>query len=74
MQSEKVIETGTCKHCSANFDITDKDLEFYDNISPIFAGVKYPVPSPTLCGDCRLQRKMPWRNERKLYKRECDFS
>ncbi|NUJ98008.1 hypothetical protein HGA92_04455 [Candidatus Gracilibacteria bacterium] len=33
---EKIVETKTCKHCGANFDITDKDLEFYEKVSPIF--------------------------------------
>jgi hypothetical protein len=34
---EKVIETKVCKHCSVKFAITDKDLEFYNKVSPIFA-------------------------------------
>ncbi len=34
--------------------------------------VKYLIPSPTLCPDCRQQRRLSWRNERKLYKRKCD--
>ncbi|EKE26277.1 MAG: hypothetical protein ACD_4C00348G0007, partial [uncultured bacterium (gcode 4)] len=71
---EKTIETKTCKHCSASFDITDKDLEFYDKISPIFNSKKYNIPTPTLCPDCRQQRRLAWRNERYLYKRKCDFS
>jgi Zn ribbon nucleic-acid-binding protein len=25
-----------------------------------------------LCPDCRQQRRLAWRNERKLYKRKCD--
>jgi hypothetical protein len=40
--TEKIIETKICKICSAKFDITDKDLEFYDKISPVFPS------SPTL--------------------------
>jgi len=36
--------------------------------------VKYLIPSPTLCPDCRYQRRLSWRNERSLYKRKCDFS
>ncbi|EKD30199.1 MAG: hypothetical protein ACD_78C00121G0001, partial [uncultured bacterium (gcode 4)] len=71
---EKVTEAKTCTHCSANFDITDKDLEFYDKISPVFGGVKYPIPSPTFCPDCRQQRRLSFRNERKLYKRKCDLT
>jgi hypothetical protein len=33
---EKIIEHKTCKHCNSNFEITDKDLEFYEKISPVF--------------------------------------
>ena len=29
-------ETKTCKHCSCNFEVTDKDLEFYEKVSPVF--------------------------------------
>ena len=34
---EKVIETKACALCSASFDITDRDMEFYDKVSPVFA-------------------------------------
>jgi hypothetical protein len=30
------------------------------------------IPTPTLCPDCRQQRRLSFRNERKLYKRTCD--
>jgi hypothetical protein len=70
--SEKLVETKTCRHCQIDFPITDKDLEFYEKVSPIFAGKKYQIPTPTLCPDCRAQRRFAFRNERKLYKRKCD--
>ncbi len=70
--TETPVETKACKHCGAPFPITDKDLAFYDKISPVFAGVKYSIPAPTLCPDCRQQRRLSFRNERKLYKRKCD--
>lgn len=69
---ELLVETKTCRHCSALFPITDKDLEFYERMSPSFQGEKYPLPSPTLCPDCRRQRRLSFRNERKLYKRKCN--
>jgi len=69
---EKIVETKNCKICSAKFDITDKDLEFYEKISPVFNSEKYLIPSPTLCPDCRHQRRLSFRNERNLYKRKCD--
>lgn len=30
------------------------------------------IPPPTLCPDCRQQRRLSFRNERTLYKRTCD--
>ncbi len=71
-QNEKVVETKICKHCNSSFDITDKDLEFYEKVSPIFQDRKYSIPTPKLCPDCRQQRRLSFRNERKLYKRNCD--
>jgi len=72
--AETIVETKACKHCWAPFTITDKDLEFYDKISPVFWWKKYSIPSPTFCPDCRQQRRLSFRNERKLYKRNCDAS
>ncbi len=69
---EKVIQTKNCKKCNAVFEITDKDLEFYKKVSPKFNWKVYKIPSPTLCPDCRQQRRLAFRNERKLYKRKCD--
>lgn len=61
-----------CRQCQTQFEITSDDLKFYDTISPIFAGKKYSILPPTFCPDCRLQRRMSWRNERFLYTRNCD--
>jgi hypothetical protein len=87
---EKVIHTKTCKQCNSSFLITDKDLEFYDKVSPSFPKsslvplikgearneqgdfIKHQIPPPTLCPDCRQQRRLSFRNERNLYKRKCD--
>ena len=72
--NEKVIEIIKCKHCDTKFEITDKDIEFFDKVSPAFLWKKYLIPSPTLCPDCRHQRRLSFRNEKKLYKRKCDYS
>jgi hypothetical protein len=71
-ENEKVVEIKSCKLCQASFDITDKDLEFYEKVSPTFWWKKYIIPSPTLCPICREQRRFSARNERHLYKRKCD--
>ncbi|EKE26635.1 MAG: hypothetical protein ACD_4C00212G0001 [uncultured bacterium (gcode 4)] len=68
---EKIVETKICKHCQENFEITDKDIEFYEKVSPVFNSIKYQIPSPTLCPDCRQQRRLVWRNERSLYRTVC---
>jgi len=69
---QKVVQTKSCKQCNVFFDITDKDLEFYEKISPIFWWKKYSIPTPSLCPECRQQRRSVYRNERSLYKRKCD--
>ena len=63
-----------CSHCSAAFEITKDDLAFYDDISPIFAQKKCLIPPPTLCSECRFQRRLIFRNDRHLYHRKSSFS
>ncbi|MBI4836431.1 MAG: hypothetical protein HY817_04190 [Candidatus Abawacabacteria bacterium] len=63
----------TCKQCSLQFEVTPQDLSFYAKVSPVFAGKKYQVLAPTLCPDCRQQRRLAFRNERKLYNRICNI-
>lgn len=60
-----------CRQCATNFEITSEDLTFYDSVSPVFAGTKYQIPQPTLCPDCRQQRRLALCNERYLYSGEC---
>ena len=64
----------SCRQCNSEFTIEDADLEFYKKISPTFAGKTFEIPPPTLCPECRSQRRMVWRNEKKLYKRKSDLS
>lgn len=60
---EKVFHNDNCKNCGKSFEITDRDLGFYERIK---------VPKPTWCPDCRQQRRLAWRNQRSLYRRKCD--
>lgn len=71
-EKEKVIEVKKCRKCNSTFEITNKDLDFYEKVSPSFWWKKYNIPSPTFCSDCRQQRRLSFRNERNLYKRKCD--
>lgn len=67
------MQSKTCKQCSKEFTIEDEDLAFYKNISPTIGEKTFEIPAPTLCPDCRQQRRLAWRNERNLYKRKCDL-
>lgn len=60
---EKIFRQKNCVNCGGGFDITNKDLDFYEKIK---------VPEPTWCPDCRQQRRLAWRNQRSLYRRKCD--
>ena len=42
--------------------IEPEDFDFYEKIK---------VPPPTFCPECRLIRRLTWRNERSLFKRLC---
>lgn len=52
----------SCKNCGQNFEILSEDIAFYERIE---------VPRPTYCSDCRMKRRMVWRNERNLYRNTC---
>ena len=51
-----------CQNCKASFAIEPEDFNFYEKIK---------VPPPSFCPECRLVRRITWRNERSLFKRPC---
>jgi len=53
-----------CKNCKNSFKIRKEDFIFYEQIK---------VPPPSHCPDCRVQKRLSFRNERTLYKRVCDL-
>ena len=72
--NDPIVERKKCKVSDQSFPIYESDMEFYNKISPIFNGKKYQIPTPTLCPEERERKRLSFRNERKLYKRKCDFS
>jgi len=54
--------TRNCKNCNQKFTIEPDDFGFYEKIN---------VPAPTWCPECRIQRRLAFRNERSLYKNKC---
>lgn len=59
---ENKEENKICQNCKQNFTIEPSDFSFYEKIK---------VPPPTFCPECRMIRRMVWRNFRSLYKRLC---
>lgn len=57
------METRNCQNCKNNFNIAPDDFSFYEKIN---------VPPPTFCPECRMQRRLAWRNEKGLFYRKCD--
>ena len=57
-------ETKNCQNCKQDFIIEAEDFQFYEKIK---------VPAPTWCVQCRHRRRYAWRNERVLYRRNCDL-
>jgi len=55
-------EIKQCQNCKNSFVIEPEDFLFYEKIR---------VPPPTWCPECRLIRRLTWRNERSLYWIKC---
>ena len=55
-------ETKICQNCKNSFIIEPDDFAFYEKIK---------VPPPTWCFECRMVRRMLFRNERSLYRSDC---
>lgn len=53
-----------CKTCGKDFEVRKEDLIFYEQVK---------VQPPNHCPDCRMARRLAFRNERTLYKRPCDM-
>jgi len=49
-----------CQNCKQNFTIEEEDFNFYEKIK---------VPPPTWCPECRMVRRLVWRNEHSLFRR-----
>ncbi|MES3031648.1 MAG: hypothetical protein V4699_00185 [Patescibacteria group bacterium] len=54
-------ETKQCQNCIKDFTIEPDDFGFYEKIK---------VPPPTFCPECRLQRRLAWRNDWHLFKKK----
>jgi len=64
MSNQYQNETKNCQNCKNDFTIEPDDFSFYEKIK---------VPPPTFCPECRMVRRLLSRNERTLYKSNCDL-
>ena len=60
-----VEQRKNCQGCAVPFTIMTEDILFLS---------RYNLPAPTMCPDCRQQRRAAFRNSRNLYRRSCDFT
>jgi len=68
------MEQPQCKSCSQQFTIRPEDRAFYKKIALNFPTQTIEVPSPTHCPRCRERRRLAYRNERILYRRQSTLS
>ncbi|MCP6719898.1 MAG: hypothetical protein KJI72_01045 [Patescibacteria group bacterium] len=61
--TRKCAWSGKSPYCLKEFEIIERDIEFYNLLR---------VPPPTLCPNCRRQRRLTFGHTIKLYKRSCD--
>ncbi|MDD2840452.1 MAG: hypothetical protein PHY80_05035 [Rickettsiales bacterium] len=59
------VQVKSCQNCKKDFTIETEDFNFYEKIQ---------VPPPTFCPLCRAERRLAFRNERKLFKVKDAFS
>ena len=59
----KNAESKICQNCKGQFVIEPEDFNFYEKIK---------VPPPTWCPECRLIRRLAYREDRPLYKYKCN--
>jgi hypothetical protein len=52
----------TCKNCSETFTIDQSDEDFIAQLSSQFEYLPIPIPLPTHCPLCRLNRRLAFRN------------
>ena len=66
-------QTKNCQNCKKDFVIDSEDFDFYEKMSALGgSALGGKVPAPTWCPECRMIRRMLWRNESVWYRRKCD--
>lgn len=70
---QNVGKSAQCRKCHKSFEVKDRDFAFYEKMTQTVNDQSFALPSPTMCPDCRRQRRLAFRNENNLYQRQCDL-
>ncbi|MFN8390240.1 MAG: hypothetical protein U0136_08130 [Bdellovibrionota bacterium] len=63
-----------CRQCGTDFSVSKFEEQLLERLSPVIDSVRLDLPLPSLCPDCRLQRRMIWRGELHLFHRKSALS
>lgn len=63
-----------CRQCQSSSSVEDWDLAFFKKMACTFGDKTFEIPLPTLCPNCRQQRRLAQANQLNLYKRKCDLT
>lgn len=72
--SDPIVERKICSISEKEFAIFQSNKDFYTQLAPRFGWQQFTLPTPILCPKERDRRRLSFRNERKLYKRQCSAS
>ncbi len=68
---DPIVERKTCTITGEPFAIFQSDKDFYEKISPTFAGEKYLLPVPDMCFEERRRLRDSFKNDRTFFKSTC---
>ncbi len=72
--NDPIIERRKCKISWEDFAIFQSDIDFLDKLSPVIWSKKYNIPLPKLDPYQRNKRRLAYRNDSKIYRRNCDLT
>jgi len=63
-----------CQISGEEFEISEDDLNLLEKLSPTVGDKTYRLPPPTISSTERRRKRLAFRNERRLYQRQCSLS
>ncbi len=72
--SDPILERKSCRLSWKEFPLFSSERDRFKKFSYDLWNSRITIPYPTLCPEERIRRRLMFRNERVLYKRNCDFT